>query len=797
MTQSGSIQGSFENLMVGEERYVTSHLSAATPPLKTGTCILGPCVVSTGGNVTRLQWEDLKLTLTFAWEVHVFGSIPLLLWAQATLALFALREETSAQQLSVTGGLATLHCISLLSALPRWSAPKSLENGVRKWYCCCAPSLGCSPALCKSSFLWLYGLLGDWRRFGWGWWFGQLSARLFELACSFSLLLLGSRVFWRPQGSKQTAKRGGKGKHRNKLLDIGYKWGIGGARIRTGLNCCQITGKVTGSRVQMSASLSASRGVEWQEHECIHSLIEFDLHPPSPINLHHSIDNALHHAHLLGVGNLFSPSSPSWTQNEGSGGPLFKNVVSPTTPASKAYRVVSENTVHFGKLLIGAQGVVSDKEMEISGLRSAEQSDEYRSNEEERFQLAKAKLRRLGPFVQCGSDSMTLRIPGQIRMPPFLVDRGVESPVPLSEMPASCGFSLKRACRDVSLDAPYQGCHVRQQGGHYILPLFIMGSPVQMSCPVSPPLPKVSCLPSGMIISLAVRADNVKVQVDGSWQPLLLAYSKCSFTLEIVDGSLVITAPFTGSCWEMKLLLMYGDREVTLSCPVTQPTLAPTTIYPVQDPTDSQQMFYPFPIGKPWGYPPYFHGRPGLRPVPPTVPPTMTTTTLQDPNQQMFHQMDRMSMFHPYYFNSRGYPAAPQLQKPRYPMSHHPHQYHFERPVEATTTPSTTTAAQFDQFAAPQRQPFRYPMPHHPHHPQFYGPQPFVPPGVWSDSLQDSAPYHPRSQVMLRFWPEIVIKAQFGVVDPGSTCPQPLRRMVPAVEAPLASPPQGTYPIRS
>ncbi|XDV51750.1 hypothetical protein PO909_020575 [Leuciscus waleckii] len=367
-----------------------------------------------------------------------------------------------------------------------------------------------------------------------------------------------------------------------------------------------------------------------------------------------------------------------------------------------AYRAVSENTVHFGKLLIGGQAVASDKEMKISGLRSAEQSDEYRSNEEERFQLAKAKLQRLGPFVHCGSDSMTLRIPGQIRMPHFLVDR-VESPVPLSEMPASCGFSLKRARRDVSLDAPYQGCHVRQQGGRYILPLFIMGSPVQMSCPVSPPLPKVSCLPSGMIISLAVRADNVKVQVDGSWQPLLLAYSKCSFTLEIVDGSLVITAPFTGSCWEMKdndmqLLLMYGDREVTLSCPVTQPTLAPTTIYPVQDPTDSQQMFYPFPIGKPWGYPPYFHGRPGS-------------------------------------------PAAPQLQKPRYPM-YHPHQYHFERPVEATTTPSTTTAAH----------PHRPHRPHHPHHPQFYGPQSFVPPGVQYPFM----PQHPQDPVFSPAWSQSI-----------------------------------------
>ncbi len=42
--------------------------------------------------------------------------VPLLLWAQATLALLALREETSPQQLSVTGWLAALHCTSLLLA---------------------------------------------------------------------------------------------------------------------------------------------------------------------------------------------------------------------------------------------------------------------------------------------------------------------------------------------------------------------------------------------------------------------------------------------------------------------------------------------------------------------------------------------------------------------------------------------------------------------------------------------------------------------------------------------------------
>ncbi|XP_073681614.1 uncharacterized protein [Garra rufa] len=246
--------------------------------------------------------------------------------------------------------------------------------------------------------------------------------------------------------------------------------------------------------------------------------------------------------------------------------------------------VVSERSIRFGKLLIGGQGTVSDGEIKTSDLMSTE-SDES-------FRLAKAKLRRLGPSVHCSNDSMTLRIPGP-RTPQFMVDRGEESPVPLSKMPASCGFSLNRQRRDISLVAPYRGCHVRQQGGSFILPLIIMGAPVQMSCPMSPRHPTVSCFSSGMIISFDVRADDVKIKVDGSWQPLLLTYSVCSFTLDTAGGSLVVTAPFTGSCWEITdterhLPLMYGDREVTLSCPLTPPT----TIAP-HDPT-----FLPFPNQK-------------------------------------------------------------------------------------------------------------------------------------------------------------------------------------------------------
>ncbi|XP_016098078.1 proline-rich protein 36-like isoform X2 [Sinocyclocheilus grahami] len=378
-----------------------------------------------------------------------------------------------------------------------------------------------------------------------------------------------------------------------------------------------------------------------------------------------------------------------------------------------AYGAASENKARFGKLLIGGQSTVSNNNVKTSALRSVE-SDGHQSNKKAWFHSASTKLYHLGSSVQCSNDSMILRIPGQ-RMSHVLVDRGEESPVPLSAMPASCGFSLKRARRDVSLVAPYRGCHVRQQGGSYILPLIIMGAPVQMSCPVSSLLPSVTCFSSGMIVTLGIRADYVQVKVDGSWQPLLRICAQCSFTLETTAGSLAVTAPFTGSCWEMtdterRLPLMYGDREVTLSCPLTRPTVAPTTPA-VRDPTVMQPIINPFPFGRPWWYPPY----PGVpATLPPTVPPTTTTTApFQYPFQQhMFPHKYPMPIFDPY---SKGDPAAPPAPQPQYPWYPKlpPYMNGFQSPVEVTP-PATTPA--------PYQPPHQYPG--FPMYPPFYGHQP-------------------------------------------------------------------------
>ncbi|KAL0181539.1 hypothetical protein M9458_023945, partial [Cirrhinus mrigala] len=382
------------------------------------TCILGPCVISTGGNVTRLQWDDLKRTLTFAWELHVYGSavlfllavvaatfgvigganmrypfceaftlanillllagllrfvqfiidpygsrnilprpvltalynlpVPLLLWAQATLAVLALREETSPQQLSVTGGLAAVHCTSLMLAdlLSKTLSP-ALPLMLQTLTICWGTPL--PRKQCQAAFL--FGSLHD-----------CLSWPGVSLFCYWDL-------------GKHTAKRAGKRKpvsRWNRLLDRNWAELLPNNLKGHKQSCANVTQSVIRSQATPATSIMTvhdnagiigggvlysssydyhasplwTSGVEWQDHECFLSLIEFDLHPPSPVNLHHSIDKALHHAHLLGVGTLFTPSAPSWTQNEGSCGPLCDNVVSPTTPTTnKAYSAVQQTQV--------------------------------------------------------------------------------------------------------------------------------------------------------------------------------------------------------------------------------------------------------------------------------------------------------------------------------------------------------------------------------------------------------------------------------------------------------------------
>ncbi|XP_036959078.1 proline-rich transmembrane protein 3 [Acanthopagrus latus] len=250
--------------------------------------------------------------------------------------------------------------------------------------------------------LWLYGLLGSWTRFNWGWWLVHFWARLLELAWGFSLLLLGSWVFWRPQSCRGRDEGGPDGRAAGDLPSPGQSvgstqrhtcWskivqslrgkpcrksdsnGVGGgggggggqgempnnwtgherpgADISKSLirnqnheqaiaqpRCVKdsnrgrnhrghsaergISDGSTGSLLRLQAlgrppQRSVSGSLD-QDRDTSVSLYEFDLRPPSPIDLTRSIDEALHREHLLGGGSLFHPLNPaSQSPSPGSG----------------------------------------------------------------------------------------------------------------------------------------------------------------------------------------------------------------------------------------------------------------------------------------------------------------------------------------------------------------------------------------------------------------------------------------------------------------------------------------------
>lgn len=265
-----------------------------------------------------------------------------------------------------------------------WNGSRRLVVVLARVLAVCAVLGALCCGLHAHATLWLYGLLGDWTRFNWGWWLVHFWARLLELAWGFSLLLLASWLFWRPQTCRGRDEAGTDGRAAGDMSSAGQS--TGSAQRHTcwskivqslrGKPCRKSESNGVGSTqgevpnnwagqdrsaADISKSLirnqnqptvapgpvkdnnrrahSAERGISDDssgsllrlqpfgrppqrsvsggqdiDRDTSVSLYEFDLRPPSPIDLTRSIDEALHREHLVTGGSLFHPSfsqSPS------------------------------------------------------------------------------------------------------------------------------------------------------------------------------------------------------------------------------------------------------------------------------------------------------------------------------------------------------------------------------------------------------------------------------------------------------------------------------------------------------
>ncbi|KAG5847226.1 hypothetical protein ANANG_G00123760 [Anguilla anguilla] len=184
-------------------------------------------------------------------------------------------------------------------------------------------------------------------------------------------------------------------------------------------------------------------------------------------------------------------------------------------------------------------------------------------------------LQRLNPLVECGTDSMALIMRGGLPHHPlyFTVDRGENAaPLPLKQLPPQCGYTLTTS-RNMIFTAPYLGCYGIQDGGSYVLPLLWSGTPVKMSCPVTPallPTPSVSCYPFGMVVKVPQRltvSEDLRVKVSDEWKPFSTV-AHCDYNVMNYPRGLVITAPYA-PCGAFKdgnhtlnILSRHGELEL-------------------------------------------------------------------------------------------------------------------------------------------------------------------------------------------------------------------------------------------
>ncbi|XP_042353851.1 proline-rich extensin-like protein EPR1 [Plectropomus leopardus] len=319
-----------------------------------------------------------------------------------------------------------------------------------------------------------------------------------------------------------------------------------------------------------------------------------------------------------------------------------------------------------------------------------------------------AAFKRMAPSLQCGGDQLKFKAvgPGASQ---FAVEQANAYPMPLSQVPSTCGYSMQRNPLALVMLVPYDGCNIVQEGGSYVLPMRWQGAPVSLWCPKPAAPASTTAAPQTEKKPDAAHPHNPQ----SFYFPFYPPYPKYP-PVQPTAAPTTTTAkkpavpPYPYYPYYPPIYPFFPKLPVTAAPTTTKPTTTTTTAKPAVvtfPPPMFPFPFYPYP----WPIP---------GPLPVTTKPTTTTTTTKPttkpPTKPQVPPFPPFMPFlpPPYNFYPPFVPVYPTL-KPTTPST------------TTTTTPTTTTKKPVQQPPFPYQFPFMQPLPHHhlhhpPHHPPIF-----------------------------------------------------------------------------
>ncbi|XP_037642164.1 uncharacterized protein LOC119497831 isoform X3 [Sebastes umbrosus] len=151
--------------------------------------------------------------------------------------------------------------------------------------------------------------------------------------------------------------------------------------------------------------------------------------------------------------------------------------------AAARTRGVQEGEIVFGRAYVKGSGLQSPA---ADGTKdeAAYQADfaGWSKGQTQDTSSREAFWKRMATSLQCGGDQLKFRAvgPGASQ---FAVEQGNAPPVPLAQVPSTCGYNMQRNPLGLVMLVPFDGCNIVQEGGSYVLPMRWQGIPVSLRCP--------------------------------------------------------------------------------------------------------------------------------------------------------------------------------------------------------------------------------------------------------------------------------------------------------------------------